>query len=165
MELINKSELQNEKCLKQYKLKPKKTALLFVVCAIALIIYAPGIKTIFFGIVISIVPVINLFFIKDRVLLEIYDGFFVVYDEKDQQSGRKVAWDEVVEYSFVNEGQNSTVFKIAAGNEFMAVPTTDAGVLADFRKRIPNQESMTKNKIERDARRKERKAKRLKKGK
>jgi len=163
MEIINKQELENEKCLKQYKLKPKKTALVFIVFAIALVIYAPRIETIFFGVILSIVPIINLFVVKDRVLIELYDSYFVVYDEKDSQTGNKIAWDEVVEYSFVTQGQNSTVFKITLNNDFIAIPTSDNGVLADFRKKIPNMESITKSKIERDARRKERKAKRSKK--
>lgn len=165
METVNKNELQNEKCLKQFKLKPKKTALMFLIVAIGLIVFVRRIEAVFFGVVLSIVPILNLFVVKDRVLLEIYDSYFVVYDEDGSGKGQKVLWEEVVEYSFVNEGQNMNIFKISLKNDFFAIPTSNSGLLSEFRKKIPNMESMTKNKLERDARRRERKANRLKKGK
>ncbi|MPN63371.1 hypothetical protein SDC9_211129 [bioreactor metagenome] len=139
-------------------LKPKAVIYFFLVLGLAIIILTRNIPGIITGLVFSSLSLYNIFFIKDRIIVEIYQDYLIIMDNYDPLMCYKVSYDDIETYT--QKAVNSTsvyVFHLRSG-EVLEVPSANGRIYQRLRKMIPEKDQFTKWKNDLDQRNKARKA-------
>lgn len=159
--IIQLNELNKELRIKKFTLQKKKTNFAFAIVAILAMITFHNLPVFIFGGLVLALFAINTFWVKDRVILDMYQEYFVVPDVSNQTIGYKIGYDEVLDYSYDNEQWGGMVFVIRLKDDTVfAIPSDNQSIIAEFKKIIPNAEKYTKFKNDMAERRAKRKKER-----
>lgn len=155
------NEFQTEEKPEQFTLKPNRTIYCYLVVIFGFMLFRPQPVVLIGGAFFLALPLINIFLIRNKPILDIYQNYFVVHDIKDSEIGYKIPWEAVEEYSFQAESYHAQVFviRLKNGNSF-AIPSSQYAIGRAFQKRIPEKERFKKNQLDREARQQKRKAER-----
>lgn len=159
--IIQLNELKNDLRIKQFTLQKKKTNFVFALVAIVAMLYFHTLPVFIFGGLVLALFIINTFFVKDRVILDMYKEYFIVPDASNANAGYKISYDEVLDYSYDSEQWGGMVFviRLKDGTVF-AIPSDNQSIITEFKKIIPNAEKYTKFKNDMAERRVKRKRER-----
>lgn len=159
--IIQLNELNQELRVKKFTLQKKKTNLIFAVAAVLAMVYFHTVPVFIFGGLVLALFAINTFWVKDRIILDMYKECFVVPDASNPMIGYKIGYDEVLDYSYDNEQWGGMVFVIRLKDDTVfAIPSDNQSIITEFKKIIPEAEKYTKFKKDMAERRAKRKKER-----
>lgn len=155
------NELNTVEQPKRFTLKPNKTIYFYLVVILGFMMYRPQPVVLIGGSFFLALPLINIFLIRNKPILDVYSDYFVVHDLKDSQVGYRIPWDAVNEYSYESESYHAQVFVIRLKNgSSFAIPSSQYAIGRAFQKRIPDCEHFRKYQIDRETRQQKRKEER-----
>lgn len=129
-------------------LKPKFTIYLFLIIGIMIIVLTHNLPGILAGMFFCVLALYNIFMVKDRVILDMYQDYIVLYDAYDQTMCYKIFYDDIETYTA--QAINSTsiyVLNLKSGDS-LEIPTANTKVFKQFQKVIPEKDKFTRWKKE-----------------
>ena len=125
-------------------LKDSIKSLFFLIAGILCTLFVPHLLARILGGILILLPLVNLFVIKDRILLEGNGSEVIAYDLSDPDLAFRFTFDDVLSYGFDKNQLNQEYYRIDLKEDVtVVVPTNKNSLLTYFRKHIPEKERLT----------------------